>query len=276
MKKIIFISAFLIISIMSFAQSISGPTNVVGNTVQTYTFNSKAGGPSPIGTTCIVSVGNGRCTNTGEGVWLEEGKKSVNFKVKWDNITGKGEIIVRTLAGEYATYKVNITKDNTCSVTTINGQNITSTKNYTGCAIEIQNTNISNNATVSIAGDKYVSIKSSFSAAKGTKVSIRAGSNLKSIVSAESSDLNVPYLEQNIPNPFNSTTTISYFIPENSRYAYLQIFDYTGKIVHKIDILERGNGAIMLEREKFKANVIYLYSLIIDDRVVDSKKFYVK
>ncbi|MDU1906114.1 MAG: hypothetical protein E6772_15185 [Dysgonomonas sp.] len=281
MKYLIFILIFLSMTFTCYGQSIGGSTNVMGNTEYTYTFNSKYGGLAPLGTPCVVTVKKGGLTSS-KSIMLGVGKTSVSFKVKWDNISDKGSVHVSTVPvdaskGEIAWLYVNITKDNTCYPTSINGQNITSNKNYSGCAIEIVNTNISNNAVVDISGEEYVLIKSSFKAAYGTDVTIRAGGALRSTLSSEV--VNLPKsarLEQNIPNPFSSTTKISYYIPEEAKSAYLHIVDYTGKRVTRIDVREKGSGYIILERQKYEPNVIYLYSLIIDDRIVETKKFYVK
>lgn len=285
MRNTIITLCFLIISVMSYGQSVSGPTAVTGGEEYEYTYNSNVAGQADVGTICPIKVKGGN--SSPKDAYLAPGKKSVTFKVKWYNETATGVVAVAPINPSvevlmYAELKdIKITKDNTCYTTTISGQNITSGKTYTGCSVEIINTTISNNANVLITGDKYVSIKSSFRAAKGTYVSIKnAGSTLKSTLALPSNiDIqgeDKSGLEQNYPNPFTGSSVISFFIPEKSKNAYLQIFDLGGGLVESISIQEKGNGQIVLDASKFKSNVIYLYSLYIDGVIIDTKKFYVK
>ncbi len=287
MRNTIIILGFLITSIVSYGQSVSGPTSVTGGGEYVYTFTTPKAGLDPVGTTCAVSVKEG-VSRSGGAILLPAGKTSVTFKVKWNNVTGVGEVKVQA-ADPYATFlnsaklgNIKITKDNTCYTTAVSGQNITSAKTYTGCNIEVTNTTVSNNATVTITADKYVSIKPSFTATKGTYVSIKStnSSTLKSSTALpDNIDVLVddkPSLDQNYPNPFTSISTITFSIPEKSKNAYLQIFDLGGRTIDKIKIIEKGEGSVILNSSKFNSNVIYLYCLVIDDITVDTKKFYVK
>lgn len=287
MKNLFFTLCLLLSSYACYGQSVSGPTVVTGNSTYTYTFNSKIGGQGDVGTTCVVSVSNGKQTssNFGGGVWLETGKKSVSFKVKWDNVTDKGTVSVRTFDGEVAYLNVAITKEQStpslpegCQPLVISGKSIYNST-IAACAIEISDATIHDYSTVSIIGDEYVSLKPNFWAQAGSKVSIKAGGSVRSAatpipdVLSEEKNAN---LNQNIPNPFTSTSQVSYFVPEHSQKAYLYIFDYTGNIVSKIAIKEKGYGEIILNKEQFRSNSIYLYSLIIDGKIIDTKKFYTK
>lgn len=78
-------------------------------------------------------------------------------------------------------------------------------------------------------------------------------------------------LLQNHPNPFNSTTAIQYFIPENTKSALLQITDAAGKIVKRIGIDHKGNGQITLEASGLSAGT-YQYSLLLDGRLSATKQ----
>ncbi|MDR1729133.1 MAG: tail fiber domain-containing protein [Prevotellaceae bacterium] len=78
-------------------------------------------------------------------------------------------------------------------------------------------------------------------------------------------------LFQNTPNPFNQTTEINYYIPENVNSANIYIYDVNGVQQRKISISERGNGATVLQATALQAG-IYLYTLICDGEPVDTKQ----
>jgi len=84
----------------------------------------------------------------------------------------------------------------------------------------------------------------------------------------------VPQLLQNIPNPFGETTTIPYFLSQNTQNAYIVVYDDTGKTIekHSLPVTE---GAANLELSLMKTNFIpgiYSYSLVVDGILIDSKK----
>jgi hypothetical protein len=77
-------------------------------------------------------------------------------------------------------------------------------------------------------------------------------------------------LDQNAPNPFNQTTTIKYFLPENSKNARLTITSMSGAVVSDYVLKGKGNGQVTLHANEFAAGN-YSYSLIIDGSVVSTK-----
>jgi len=283
MKNVIFILGFIFFSTIAYSQTISGEQNVTGNKEYTYTYTSNTAGASPYGSNLSITVAKGTLKSGVLGqVSLPNGKKSVTFKVKWNNVTTSGQInVTRQDDGSSKNYFVNITKEVVSGTVTISGQNITSNKTYSGNAVEIVNTTISSSATVDITGNQYVQIKPNFTASKGTRVAIKTGGTLKAVSSIEENigitESDKPIIQQNIPNPFSSSsTTVSYFIPKVSRKASLHVFDLRGRLIDIIEINERGNGSIILENHKFNKNTIYLYSLIVDGNVIDTKRFYLQ
>ena len=78
-------------------------------------------------------------------------------------------------------------------------------------------------------------------------------------------------LKQNRPNPFNVSTSIECFLPQNVASAFICIYDLQGKQVHKIDILNRGNVINIIDASYF-APGMYIYSLITDGIEIDSKR----
>ena len=78
-------------------------------------------------------------------------------------------------------------------------------------------------------------------------------------------------LYSNIPNPFKEETTISYFVSEAVSSASLHIYNLQGKQMKQVVITERGNNSIVLKGYEFVPGM-YMYSLIVDGKEVDTKK----
>jgi len=78
-------------------------------------------------------------------------------------------------------------------------------------------------------------------------------------------------LEQNIPNPFSSTTTISFSLPGKFSSAYLNIYSSNGTLVKSTQLRNAGTGSITLMKGELAAGS-YQYSLIVDGRIIDTKQ----
>ena len=78
-------------------------------------------------------------------------------------------------------------------------------------------------------------------------------------------------LYSNIPNPFKEQTTISFFIPETSSRASIHIYNLQGKQIKQINIESRGNGSVTINGYELTPGM-YMYSLIVDGKEVDTKK----
>ena len=78
-------------------------------------------------------------------------------------------------------------------------------------------------------------------------------------------------LYQNVPNPFNQSTQIQYYLPETVRNASLIIFDMQGKQLMQIPLMQRGDGMEIIQGSQLSAG-IYLYALIADGREVGVKR----
>ena len=81
-------------------------------------------------------------------------------------------------------------------------------------------------------------------------------------------------LEQNIPNPFSSETVIKYTLPQQANTANLIVYDLTGKQVAFFPVTEKGASSITITSEKLAAG-IYIYSIVADGKIVDSKRMVV-
>lgn len=81
-------------------------------------------------------------------------------------------------------------------------------------------------------------------------------------------------MSQNEPNPFKGETTVRYTLPEKVRNAQMNVYDLSGKQIASFPLTEKGSSAITLNSEKLAAG-IYIYSIVADDKIVDSKRMVV-
>ncbi len=80
-------------------------------------------------------------------------------------------------------------------------------------------------------------------------------------------------LHQNFPNPFNPTTTIKFGLPENSNIT-LTVYDITGRIINTLfnnEGLCAGTFKYTFDGSSL-ASGMYFYSLIVDGKLIDTKK----
>ncbi len=78
-------------------------------------------------------------------------------------------------------------------------------------------------------------------------------------------------LFQNTPNPFNQDTEIAFTLPESVQNASLYIYNMNGNQIDQIPLSQRGKSAITLKGKTLAAGM-YIYTLIADNKVVDSKR----
>ena len=86
-----------------------------------------------------------------------------------------------------------------------------------------------------------------------------------------SASLNEAKLYQNAPNPWNSETVIRYSLPQNVTTADIYIYDMQGTQLKRIPANGRGEAQITITAHDLKAGM-YLYALVADGKLVDSKK----
>jgi len=80
------------------------------------------------------------------------------------------------------------------------------------------------------------------------------------------------WLGQNIPNPFEGTTTIPYYIPSGVGRAELVVRDLGGRELRRVELSERGaHGQITLEMRLLGSGT-YEYALVLDGRTVAVKQ----
>jgi len=80
-----------------------------------------------------------------------------------------------------------------------------------------------------------------------------------------------PYLGQNVPNPFNVSTTINFYIPKSNQKAAIYIYDLQGLQKKAYNISTKGNSSIVINGSELWPGM-YLYTLIADGKEVDTKR----
>ena len=78
-------------------------------------------------------------------------------------------------------------------------------------------------------------------------------------------------LFQNTPNPFTETTVIPCAVAEGVAQAVLYVYNLNGEQIAEYPIASRGDTEVIIVGNSLKAGM-YLYSLIADGKVVDTKR----
>ena len=82
-------------------------------------------------------------------------------------------------------------------------------------------------------------------------------------------------LGQNKPNPFGTSTEIEVSVPESVQSAFVYVYDLQGKKVQQVNITARGKQTVQLNAADL-ADGMYLYSLIADGKVVETRRMIVE
>lgn len=164
--------------------------------------------------------------------------------------------------------------------------NINNERSYQAQDIYVENVNIKSGANVILNGSNSVRIVPGFTAELGSVVRIYNGNtSIISQTKADFSNRNMAdnqmqiekksaLLSQNSPNPVSEHTTINCYIPENSGSACLQFYNMMGVLVLKIPITSIGQNSIDANTTEL-TNGVYMYSLIVDDCLIDTKRMVV-
>jgi hypothetical protein len=79
------------------------------------------------------------------------------------------------------------------------------------------------------------------------------------------------HLVQNSPNPFTTSTEISYFASSTAKQVTIMLFDMAGNLIKTYDKLAVGEGKITVDGGELNAGM-FMYSLIIDGVELDTKR----
>jgi hypothetical protein len=78
-------------------------------------------------------------------------------------------------------------------------------------------------------------------------------------------------LLQNTPNPFTDATQIRMVVADRATNASIVIFSLEGKQVKNLPVSGRGDTAVSIAGSDLAAGM-YLYTLIVDGQIVDTKR----
>ena len=86
---------------------------------------------------------------------------------------------------------------------------------------------------------------------------------------------NQAILYQNIPNPFNSTSAIKYYLPIGVNKAAIVFSDTSGKIISNVPLNQRGEAELNINSDGL-ATGVYYYTLYVENRKIDTKKMVIE
>lgn len=87
----------------------------------------------------------------------------------------------------------------------------------------------------------------------------------------ELADNNNVVLSQNVPNPFEQQTSISYILPANTRSAQMLFYDMKGRLMKTANLTSKGKGMLNVYANDLSSGS-YTYSLMVDGKIIDTKK----
>ena len=102
------------------------------------------------------------------------------------------------------------------------------------------------------------------------KIGTRAATDIEEI----GKNVTMLALGQNKPNPFGTSTNIEVSIPSDVQKAFIYVYDLTGKKLQQIDITARGKQTVTINASSL-TDGMYLYSLIADGKVVETRRMIV-
>uniref|UniRef100_UPI000629104F T9SS type A sorting domain-containing protein n=1 Tax=Kordia jejudonensis TaxID=1348245 RepID=UPI000629104F len=83
-------------------------------------------------------------------------------------------------------------------------------------------------------------------------------------------------LYQNIPNPFNDTSAIRYFVPQSMQGEASIVFVNTaGQIISKVDLDQKGDQELNINTRTLSSGMYY-YTLYVGGKKVDTKKMIIE
>ena len=135
---------------------------------------------------------------------------------------------------------------------------------------EMTNNRISDSTRIQALETKLLSLETQLSKCCGKSTTKGAVDPIATSVSNEP-DVNAASLSQNVPNPFNQTTKIGYYLPATTNQAILYIYNMNGNQIKSISITQKGNGSVTINGSELQPGM-YIYALVADGKEVDTKR----
>jgi trimeric autotransporter adhesin len=95
--------------------------------------------------------------------------------------------------------------------------------------------------------------------------------NQSTVNSQQSAVISSAALQQNIPNPFTNSTSISYSLPSSYSSAKIIITDNKGIVLKQINLTAKGKGNISVDAATLSSGA-YQYTLYVDGKMIDTKQ----
>ena len=78
-------------------------------------------------------------------------------------------------------------------------------------------------------------------------------------------------LSQNYPNPYNTSTIIPYYLPEETGTAHIRVISMAGQEVYSQELTQKGEAEIEISNQIISPGS-YVYELVVDGKVISGKK----
>ncbi|MCW3104413.1 MAG: hypothetical protein JWO09_2853 [Bacteroidetes bacterium] len=107
-----------------------------------------------------------------------------------------------------------------------------------------------------------------------TQSTQQSNSNLQTannVTDVQLSNKNIVVLDQNSPNPFAEQTTINYYLPEDVKTAQMLFYNSNGLLIKTVELTSKGKGQVNVFANDLTKGV-YTYTLVVDGKIVETKK----
>ncbi|MFT4071044.1 MAG: hypothetical protein QM654_03880 [Dysgonamonadaceae bacterium] len=112
--------------------------------------------------------------------------------------------------------------------------------------------------------------------ANALNVNLPSGMLGNTAIATSRSTIATASLAQNYPNPCTQSTTIPYKLPDAFSSAQLMITNEKGALIQISSLPASEENSISINTSSFKTSGIYLYSLLVDGKLIDTKRMIVK
>lgn len=106
-----------------------------------------------------------------------------------------------------------------------------------------------------------------------TKSETISPTNRNNVISTDVklADVQSVILDQNVPNPFAEQTTIGYNLPDNTAKAQMLFYNMQGKLIQSTELNQKGKGQLNVFASDL-TNGVYTYTLVVDGKIIESKR----